>query len=82
MKYPHGCDCSVTPKHRTSRRRTRHAHGAVGPPGDPFGPQRVSQWVSSREALSRRLLKFSGGSGDDYATFSVRDKPELLIACP
>ena len=22
-------------------------------------------------ALSRRLLKFSGGSGDDYATFSA-----------
>ena len=24
-----------------------------------------------QEALSRRLLKFSGGSGDDYATFSA-----------
>ena len=23
------------------------------------------------QALSRRLLKFSGGSGDDYATFSA-----------
>ena len=27
--------------------------------------------LTSRRALSRRLLKFSGGSGDDYATFSA-----------
>ena len=24
-----------------------------------------------KEGMSRRLLKFSGGSGDDYATFST-----------
>ena len=43
-----------TKKHRTSRRRTRHAHGAVGPPGDPFGPQWLSQRVSSRDVGTHR----------------------------
>ena len=30
-----------------------------------------SEVAYDRTALSRRLLKFSGGSGDDYATFSA-----------
>ena len=43
-----------TKKNRSSRRRTRYAHGAVGPPGDPFGPQWLSQWVSSRDVWAHR----------------------------
>ena len=40
-KRSHGCYQSSnrhTKKHQTSRRCTMHAHGAVGPPGDPFSP--------------------------------------------
>ena len=53
VKWSHGCDFSSnrhTKKHQTSRRCTSYAHGAVGPPGDPFGPQWLSPWPRVRAA--------------------------------